>query len=57
MKGSDYVAVRRITNREGKVLAAVGHSCDRVPVDALGWLLEGGDIEAKPKAKPAKGKE
>ena len=52
MKGADYMAVRRITNREGKVLAAVGATCENVPANALSWLLEGGDIA--PATKPAR---
>jgi len=58
MKGADYIAINRITNRAGMVLAATGETCERVPADALGWLLEGGDIcKAEPKAKAPKGKE
>jgi hypothetical protein len=58
MKPSDYVARNRITNKAGETLAAIGQSCDRVPPNALPWLLEGGDIEPKKTTKPpAEGKE
>ncbi len=50
MKGSDYVAVRRISNRANDTLAAVGESCDRVPENALADLLFYGDIAPKVKA-------
>lgn len=46
MKGSDYVAVRRLTNREGEVLAMPGATCERVPESSLSWLLDRGWIKA-----------
>lgn len=50
MKGSDFVAVERLTNKAGEVLAAAGESCDRVPAESLGWLLRDGLI--RPKEEP-----
>lgn len=47
MKGADYVAVVRLTDRFGKVLAAPGKSCDRVPDASLDWLLRDGLIRVK----------
>ena len=44
MTGSDYVARRRISDREDETLAAVGETCDRVPAEALGWLEACGAI-------------
>ena len=38
--GSDYKATRRLTDRAGEVLANVGETCDRVPADSMGWLIE-----------------
>jgi hypothetical protein len=56
MKGSDYVAKQRISNKVDDTLADVGDRCDRVPVEALPWLLDGGHIEAAPAgAAAAKG--
>lgn len=53
MKGSDYIAVVRLTTREG-VVAQVGERCDYVPVDSLSWLLAQGRIALAPKSEPVK---
>lgn len=50
MKGSDYVAVVRLTTKGDpvpEVLAMPGETCERVPAASLGWLLADGLI-AKP---------
>jgi hypothetical protein len=44
MKGSDYVAVVRLSNAVNKTLAQPGERCDQVPEASLGWLLEQGLI-------------
>lgn len=44
MKGSDFVAVRRLTNKAGEVLAAVGATCERVPEASLAALEARGAI-------------
>jgi len=51
MKGSDFVAVEKLSDRFGAVLAAPGASCDKVPESSLGWLLRDGLIQPKPKRK------
>jgi hypothetical protein len=54
LKGSDFVALRNLSTREGLV-AAVGERCDYVPVESLEWLLASGKIERVAVAeKPAK---
>jgi hypothetical protein len=40
----DYIAVVRITDKDGTVLAAVGQTCDAVDPAALAWLLACGAI-------------
>ena len=59
LKGADFVALKRLTDKPGNVLAAVGETCERVPAESLGWLLEKGAIQRKAPAavKRAKGKE
>ena len=54
MSGIDYVAVQRITDKAGAVLAAVGERCDRVPPASLGWLAEGGYIRHEPDHAPVR---
>lgn len=54
MKGADYVAVVRITDRAGKVTAAPGASCEHVPAESLSWLLEAGAITPRTKARSVK---
>lgn len=49
LNGRDYVAVVRITNRSGDVLAAVGHTCERVPRDVLESLERRGKIRRSPR--------
>jgi hypothetical protein len=54
MKGADYIALKRISNRENQTLAAVGETCERVPSNALHWLLEDLAIEkVSPVNRPA----
>jgi hypothetical protein len=54
LNGADFVAVVRITNKPGDVLAAIGESCAKVPEKSLGWLEKSGRIRRreKPAAKP-----
>jgi hypothetical protein len=55
MKGADYVATERLTNRAGAVVAAKGETCERVDPKSLPWLLDGGHIAPKPtRAKTSK---
>jgi hypothetical protein len=44
LKGADFIAVVRLTNAKGIVLAAVGKSCEKVPESSLGWLERDGLI-------------
>lgn len=50
VKGSDYTAVRRISDANDRTLAAPGESCDRVPATAIAGLLASGDIVLAPDA-------
>lgn len=45
LKGSDYVAVVRITDAPGNVLAAPGQTCERVPSVNLESLVRRGRIK------------
>ena len=47
LKSSDHVAVDRITDAAGDVLAQPSDTCDRVPQEDLAWLLEYGHIKAR----------
>lgn len=42
--GSDYVAVRRLSDKDDRTLALVGETCERVPVESLPALLASGKI-------------
>lgn len=44
MRGIDYVAVQRIYNKVGTVMADVGETCERVAEVSLSWLEEKGAI-------------
>ena len=46
-KSSEYVAVDRITDTAGDVLAQPSDTCDLVPQADLAWLLEYGHIKAR----------
>jgi hypothetical protein len=50
MTGSDYVAVVRLTDKIGKVLAMPGDRCTEVPESSLGWLASDGLIRLQPAA-------
>lgn len=39
MNGSNYVATVRLSTKADETLAEPGDRCDRVPVEALPWLL------------------
>ena len=56
MKGADYIANERLTDAIGKVLAAPGETCARVPEKSLPWLLEGGHIRSATDKKATKAK-
>jgi len=57
MKGTDFVAVVRLTNKAGEVLAAAGSACDSVPEASLEWLERDGLIRrAEPTASPRRRK-
>jgi hypothetical protein len=43
--GSDYRAVRRLSDRANVTLAEAGETCDKVPVESLAPLLASGHIE------------
>lgn len=55
MNGTDYVAVKRLYDREGKTLATEGQTCERVPTGSLAVLLEKEWIRRAP--APAKAKQ
>jgi len=65
MKGADYIATTRLTNRAGHVLAAVGETCERVDPNYLPVGLANGDIKPKgpapkarrPEPEPVEGEE
>ena len=40
VNGGDYCATTRLTNRDGDVLAEVGQTCEKVPAESLGWLID-----------------
>ena len=44
LKGADFVAVVAIYDKPGRVLAALGETCERVPQASLGWLAVDGLI-------------
>jgi hypothetical protein len=48
MNGRDYVAVRRLSTKQDTTLAAPGDTCENVPEDSLGWLLDRGWIKPAP---------
>lgn len=57
MKGSEYIAVRRLSNKADDTLAEVGETCERVPEQDLPILLAGGkirpvDADAQPEVAP-----
>ncbi len=54
MTGADYVALVRLTDLPGNVLAMPGERCDKVPESSLPWLLKNTPplIQLAPQAKP-----
>jgi hypothetical protein len=58
LKGSDFVATRRLSWREGKSHAAgecrEGQKCDQVPAGSLEGLLKSGKIEPHKKPRSRK---
>jgi hypothetical protein len=52
MEGKNYVALRRLSNRDDVTLAAVGETCERVPITSLPGLLKSGRIEPAPVVHP-----
>ena len=57
MNGADYVAVNRLTNLDGDVLAAPGEPCTKVDPKSLPHLLEAGDIRRKEERRESKKQE
>lgn len=59
MNGRDYVALRRLSDAGGRIIAEVGETCERVPApkgggtkaDALAKLIASGKIAPKPARK------
>ncbi len=49
LKGEDFIALRRLSDRADNTLAVEGETCDRVPVVSLAPLLNSGQIAPKPK--------
>lgn len=45
LKGSDYRALRRISDVENHTLTDVGETCEAIPATALPALLASGKIE------------
>jgi len=44
MNGQDYRTTTDLTDADGHVLAATGDTCNAVPSESLGWLIEQGVI-------------
>lgn len=44
LQGTDYRAVRRLSDAQDVTLAEVGETCARVPVESLAPLLASGHI-------------
>lgn len=44
LNGQDLRAVDRVFDRQGQLLADVGATCERVPVDSLDWLIRYGHV-------------
>lgn len=57
LRGEDYRARRRLSDKDDRTLAEVGETCERVPVDSLSALLASGHIElaVERRAEPAPG--
>jgi hypothetical protein len=45
MNGAKYIATVPLTTKGGELLAGVGDTCERVPVESLSWLIEQGLIK------------
>lgn len=45
LRGNDFRALNRISDRDDNTLAAIGETCEKVDPNALGWLLVQGHIE------------
>jgi len=44
LQGTDYVAIRRLSDKDDVTLAEAGETCDRVPPESLAPLLASGHI-------------
>lgn len=47
LNGADFVALVRLTDKPGNVLALPGKSCAKVPAASLGWLERKGKIRRR----------
>lgn len=62
LRGKDFIALRRLSDKENNTIAEVGQTCERVPAgrfggtasDALRKLLNSGKIAPAP--EPIKGR-
>ncbi len=54
LRGSDFIANTRLTDLAGAVLAAVGDTCERVPVSSLDWLEEQGLVRRAKRGRESK---
>lgn len=48
VNGSECIAVVRLSDADDATLAAPGETCERIPADSLGGLLEAGLIIPAP---------
>lgn len=52
LSGKDYVARVRLSDASDRTLAVPGQTCEAVPAESLGWLLEQELIEPAPRTSP-----
>lgn len=52
LTGSDFVAIRRISTKDNRTLAAPGEACTRVPTEALVRLEARGAIRRVERPEP-----
>lgn len=51
MNGAEYIAMVRLSDTDDRTLAAPGETCERVPVESLGWLLDQKLVERAPQPR------
>ncbi len=49
--GAQFIALRRLSDRDDRTLAVVGETCERVPAASLPGLLASGKIAPAPARK------